>query len=496
MAYTPYVWHDGATGGTLVDAAHLNHIEQGIAAVATGSNPFSVKDRFGAVGDGVADDTTALNAAFAAGGLVYLDAGDYKATAQLYVYGTTKTVVTGPGRIVLSATAGGIRVNNAPHILDGITLLGAGAAATNQGGILIDGDGITVTRCTISNLARFAIYSAHDNVRIIDNVTDQTSLGTITDSPSVAAIFNSGNGVRIEGNVCTNTVWGITNRGADQTNTINDGVIVFNSITMRAGFTATTCQGISSAYARHQKIAFNTIRGYTSNSIDQYGGWYTEIEGNTCIDGAADGIFVGHMGTRSVTVVGNNVKNCGGGGIRVWDSSSNVNVIGNTIDGLGSGAGAIGINATGAANTGESDLAQITIQGNTIQGRTRTTGSTTNIGIVLRHITSVVDVSGNTITEVARQGIYAENVDIATVRNNRVQDFSRAGTYPAIHTAVGCNRFLIDDDVVYGGPTGSIAVRLESGVGHRVRGTRWRSVTTGVSDTATGTVLADNTVFN
>lgn len=93
---------DEMTAGSSTDGGVAFQIENGVetnaALAAVYSRGLSVKDRqFGAVGDGVTDDTTAINAcivAAAAFGLrVYIPAGVYKITAQLslrtgsYIYG-------------------------------------------------------------------------------------------------------------------------------------------------------------------------------------------------------------------------------------------------------------------------------------------------------------------------------------------------------------------------------------------------------------------------
>lgn len=75
MSYTPTNWVDGQTP---INAENLNKLERGVQQAAAGS----VKD-FGAVGDGVADDTEAIQAALDKGGEIYFPAGRYKVTAQL-----------------------------------------------------------------------------------------------------------------------------------------------------------------------------------------------------------------------------------------------------------------------------------------------------------------------------------------------------------------------------------------------------------------------------
>jgi hypothetical protein len=65
----------------------------------------SVKD-FGAVGDGVADDTAEINAALASGAkMVYIPAGTYKVSATLNVPVNVSIVGDGPNASIIDGSA-------------------------------------------------------------------------------------------------------------------------------------------------------------------------------------------------------------------------------------------------------------------------------------------------------------------------------------------------------------------------------------------------------
>jgi hypothetical protein len=86
MAGVPQTWVDGPNGGTPLSAARLNTLEARVtSAVIKGELAYDVKD-YGAVGDGVTDDTTAINAALTAcpeGGVVYFPPGTFIISAPI-----------------------------------------------------------------------------------------------------------------------------------------------------------------------------------------------------------------------------------------------------------------------------------------------------------------------------------------------------------------------------------------------------------------------------
>ncbi len=88
--------------------------------------PANVKD-FGAVGDGVTDDTVAIQAAIDSGKSVYFPAGHYKVTATLYPQANTKLIGESVGRWVPGYTAEFV-----PSVTDGVNLVFTGSGATDH----------------------------------------------------------------------------------------------------------------------------------------------------------------------------------------------------------------------------------------------------------------------------------------------------------------------------------------------------------------------------
>lgn len=106
MPFTPKDWRDAPDVTTPITAAALEDIEIRLAAYTdtratalTTAAPFNVKSTYGAQGDGITDDTTALqnaiNDAQTAAGVVFLPAGTYKITSALAI--TTSVTIMGVG---------------------------------------------------------------------------------------------------------------------------------------------------------------------------------------------------------------------------------------------------------------------------------------------------------------------------------------------------------------------------------------------------------------
>ena len=108
MTYTPYRadWHDLPATDTPITAAAMEHMEQGIAE-AHARMAVDVRD-FGAVGDGTADDTAAIQSAVNSltnGGLVVVPAGVFKLSSTLEVKNKVRLIGAGRDATVLRAAA-------------------------------------------------------------------------------------------------------------------------------------------------------------------------------------------------------------------------------------------------------------------------------------------------------------------------------------------------------------------------------------------------------
>jgi hypothetical protein len=141
------------------DSALVTYVPAGTGATqrtvqAKLRDTVSVKD-FGAVGDGVADDTAAIQAALNTAHSVFLPQGTYKITSQL-VFGASCSGLVGEGMYlsVISKTFNGnaILCDTSGAVIQNLGINGNGATYTD-GGIVPRGYNILIQHCRINDTA-------------------------------------------------------------------------------------------------------------------------------------------------------------------------------------------------------------------------------------------------------------------------------------------------------------------------------------------------------
>lgn len=371
--------------------------------VTTGDTRYPVGDEnglynvidYGAKGDGITDDSVAINAAIAAipnpaGGTLWFPATQnnvYLCGAKVRINTPNVAVQFGGGTTLKSKNSlnddlfwiSATNVSVVGGIFDGNK-----ANNTAGGGIVVDGSGVTISGVTINTSA-------------------------------VQNCF--GDGVSVKASVAT----------FNTTDVVIDRVSVTNT---RTAIVAVVRTGGS--------VDMVTIRNCTVNTTVQHGINVTganraHIEGNKLLNvglnkvsGFAHGIAIdGNSGTNPCQehrVVNNRIIQPEGAGIEVADSITSCEIAGNTVSGAGNGASpsaTYGIYFGGGLTL--STRAQIF--GNTV---TLSKGHGIQIGGPdASHLTTSVSVIGNTSILNGNNGIFLLNVNIGEVTGNTSQSNSK-----------------------------------------------------------------------
>lgn len=362
MTYIKQTWTDGAPGGTPLSAARLNHMEDGVAAAqvaadldadaallvantgtATGaalSTTFVsvvTPEAYGAEGDGTTDDLAAFTAAIAT-----MAPGD---TLRL-----TK------GKTYLLSD--GLAFSDAANPIPGATLDGGGAtlqlsAGAAAGTIMLlcgsTGDRVTIRDCVFdlsaaSGATGIRLKGGHQSVR-----------GNTFLTPGAGGVyFETCSDAKVIGNHFEGAGYGVC---ALSTAIVTRPVIAHN--TFEGGATGdaielNTPSGLSSGFS----ITGNVISGYTNTAGQGIGigvanGAAGAITGNTITGCGLDGIHI-ESGSTKIAVTGNVITDCQRSGVSVQPgpgaAPDHVSIVGNVIEGCGTGDGSGGIAIEGATS--------------------------------------------------------------------------------------------------------------------------------------------------
>ena len=418
----------------------------------------SVKD-YGAVGDGVTDDTAAIQAAVNTGGAVIVPVGTYKVSAKISLVSNVQLLGAGTAAIFLGTQASGTMFESdgaTGWAIDGCHFTGAGTSGTG-----------TVYAVFVKN--------ATSNIRISRCSFDTCYMAIGVDSATLPASF----AVEISGNKFSNiglNGLGINSTGADYR--------IVNNLFYNCG-TVATLANIGSAMelrgVQRSLISNNVIRDgqYSSaGAVDAI-----RLEYNTELTTQVSG----------VTVSGNTIQNVSGYGIRV-QFALNCDISGNTLVGAATCQDAIGILGDTVAGTNKTS-SNISVAGNTISGwigysGVAVLGSDAAIPVVN------CTISGNAISGCGygvRHFVGQDNL----ITGNAIKSSANQGIYhgSGVGTLVAAN--VVDSGSATGVQIAAGSKGIVSGNSIRSNATYGLFLTSGATNwVVSGNTIRDNTTAN
>lgn len=432
------------TTGTLPDA-RTSFLQSGTGAVAR-TYQSKLQDvvhaqDFGAVGDGITDDSAALQAAIiaASGKVLILNAeATYYISTTLTIYGALE--IWGHNATIqnLSSHITLISILGSQVIILGLTLKGAGNSSYNTNGRLISITGadngasvaptyitqITIRDCSLQDAGRAAVFCSFvDRIRVENCLIDDIGYGGVE--------LLSCKNASVSGNFISDVTPGVSAGGP-----YNNMYGVYAS---RVNVADTTRYPASF----NIKIVHNILQNIPWEGIDCHGGVMMDFSHNILLDCGVNNaaIAIGHGDDAASTPI-----------VSVTD----VTVIGNVIR----GGSSYGI-ATSTASVSVRHK-NITISGNTIENCGGPSYITARGGLRIGTSKGVA-ITGNTFEYCAPYGIiindqYAGNISITgnTFRRIASNAFSTPSPIYIDRTAAGAEPIIVSGntlDLGYGGET-------------------------------------------
>lgn len=465
---------------------------------------------FGAVGDGVTNDLTALNNAVAStvsemdglgltysisGGNITVDGSRFKLIHNF------KIVEPAVNNTVM------MRINSSNKRVSNVTFDGS-VGLTSRGILVAAGlTDITIDYNSFLNLKKPGVGVSGDytNSLFCQRITIANNYATncgndATNYDRNTVILDGAANCSIVNNVFLQCNWGVSFRQPYTYPTLTDPYAFYNKVNGNyiagKGYTGNPYpenQGISAQSQRHLEISGNTVEGFFGNAIDNQRCDFSRINNNR-IGGSSDGIFFGDLLFRGHEVVGNIITSCVRG-IRVYGVPSFTNqsmtdlvVTGNTFtDCTNYGIYISNTEPTVSFNS-------FVVTGNIVESNGTKSVSTFEQSILIEGVTTS-NVSNNVVRHARKEGIRFNNCIGINAIGNQVSFFDFSATAQAgIYIDVSSRGVMLRNSLVSSSSGTGAAVR-ETGTNNTVAGTRWNSVTTGINATGTGVVLSDNVAF-
>jgi len=417
-------------GATTADAVTYTPSGTGAEArtVANKLGEFvSVKD-FGAVGDGVTDDTAAIQDALNAVKKVYVPDGTYLCSTvtvssdNTHIWGSKGAIL----KLKNSVDVDLLDLSNFDNLtISDITLDGNKAnQTTDVDAVCIRGDdnsNVVIQNCIIKNSALSGVNIRNsDGVKIVNNlITDCGTKNSINSGDGIYLAFNSNDYVS----------------GNSVINPARIGIILKGSVSVNSS---------------RSVVIGNFVNNSGENAIGTEDGNVSTLIVNNIVDTSGDnsfastkaGIVVGETG-ETVTVSGNRVVNAGSFGIEVVHGADETIVTNNNI----SSSGSIGIFAT--AVDGSGGLDNLLINGNlvttTVTDGIFISAAATN-PLTSANINKNINILNNVVRDAARDAIVCSAMLDFSVSNNSIHSTTTGAGIRVINSEEGsvCNNYITE----------------------------------------------------
>lgn len=307
-----------ANSGTLTGSASLQSDSSGNNFVQFGGPTFNVMS-FGAVGDGVTDDSaafqSAINAASAAGG----------------------------GVVYVPSTSASYYISQQVNLLSNVSIEGEGSTTTKitggiSSGYIFEDSGATntLTNIGISGLTIDLNYLAQAGGIRVENVNglniDDVQVNNVNQWGIVVGVAN-GSDSNIENNNIT-----INNCSFNGLNSTYEQILLFNSsnVTVKNSKFSNITNSGGSSIGLYQELNNVTIESNTFNLTLGHGSYYSRSVNNVTY---SNNVFTGQAGNSSVGIIGANTSDNGTFGQTVVNNYTfNNNTFQNLTEGLQIGA--------------------------------------------------------------------------------------------------------------------------------------------------------------